>query len=87
MPEYMMTEHALFEMKRRGLSKELVQSVLSAPEQQLEARPGRLVLQSRVKIGEQGKTYLVRVFVDTDREPPEVVTAYRTNKVSKYWRE
>jgi hypothetical protein len=28
----------------------------------------------------------VRVFVDVDRAPPEVVTAYRTSKLAKYWR-
>jgi len=26
------------------------------------------------------------VFVDIDRQPPEVVTAYRTSKIEKYWR-
>ena len=31
--------------------------------------------------------YLVRVFVDIDRVPAEVVTSYRTSKVSKYWRD
>ena len=36
---------------------------------------------------EQGKTFLVRVFVDVDRDPAEVVTAYRTSKISKYWKE
>ncbi len=38
-------------------------------------------------MGEPGKLYLVRAFVDIDREPPEVVTVYRTSKISKYWRE
>jgi len=28
--------------------------------------------------------YLVRVFVDVDRTPEEVVTAYRTSKIEKY---
>jgi hypothetical protein len=32
-----------------------------------------------------GKTYIVRVFVDIDRSPPEIVTVYRTSKVGKYW--
>ena len=31
--------------------------------------------------------YLVRVVVDVDRNPAEVVTAYRTSKIAKYWRE
>jgi len=30
---------------------------------------------------------MVRVVVDVDREPNEVVTAYRTSKIEKYWRE
>jgi hypothetical protein len=30
---------------------------------------------------------LVRVFVDVDRKPAEVVTAYRTSRIAKYWRE
>jgi hypothetical protein len=36
---------------------------------------------------EPPKMYLVRAFVDIDRKPAEVVTAYRTSKISKYWRE
>lgn len=28
----------------------------------------------------------MRVFVDVDREPAEVVTVYRTSKIAKYWR-
>jgi hypothetical protein len=46
-------------------------------------RLGRDVLQSRINVG--GKTYLVRVFVDVDRLPAEVVTAYLTSQVGKYW--
>lgn len=73
-------------MRRRELSEELVRSVLASAEQRIEIRPGRVVLQSRVSMGEPGKTYLVRVFVDVERRPPEVVTAYRTSKLWKYWR-
>jgi len=45
---------------------------------------GRDVAQSRVEY--QGREYLVRVFIDVDRLPAEVVTAYRTSKIAKYWR-
>jgi len=37
-------------------------------------------------IGFPPKTYLLRVFVDVDREPPAVVTIYLTSKIKKYWR-
>lgn len=56
-----------------------VEAVLAAPEQQVPAYGGRLIYQSRV-----GR-FLVRVVVEHDRNPTEVVTAYRTTNVSKCW--
>lgn len=85
-PGYRITEHALFEMERRGLSQDLIWSAVRKTEQQFEMRPGRTIFQSRVTMGEPGKRYLLRIFVDTDREPAEIVTAYRTSRVQKYWR-
>jgi hypothetical protein len=84
--DYVITPHVAFEMERRGLSEQIVRSVLSAPEQRLEVRRGRVVLQSRVSLGEPARNYLIRVIVDIDRQPAEVVTAYRTSRISKYWR-
>lgn len=81
------TSHAIFEMKRRYLSEELIRRVIEHPEQHWEIRKGRFVYQTRVKMDIPEKDYLVRVFLDTDREPPEVVTAYRTSKIEKYWRD
>ncbi|MEW6325639.1 MAG: DUF4258 domain-containing protein [Nitrospirota bacterium] len=83
---YVITEHAFFEMKRRGINEEMIRAVLNAPEQGMDVRPGRIVLQSRIPAGSPSRTYLMRVFVDVDRQPAEVVTAYCTSKVSKYWR-
>lgn len=80
-----LTSHALTEMARRGITPEVVRAVLRAPGQRIAVRPARVVCQS--VIDEGGRRYLVRVFVDIDREPPEVVTAYRTSKIEKYWRE
>ena len=58
---------------------EEVEAVLAAPEQQVPGYAGCLVCQSRVGL------FLVRVVVEPDRDPPEVVTAYRTSDVGKYW--
>ena len=85
-PNYVVTDHALFEMKRRALSQDILRQVLGSPEQRLDVRPGRVVLQSRVSVGVPAKVKLLRVVVDIDREPAEVVTVYRTSKISKYWR-
>ena len=82
---YLLTEHARVQMARRGLSESLVAEILRGPEQRLPAGPDRAVLQSRMPGAEAGKVYLVRVLVDVGKTPPEVVTAYRTSKVSKYW--
>jgi hypothetical protein len=71
-------------MQRRGIGREVVLQVMSGPEQTIDVRPGRVVMQSQMT--QEGRVYLVRVFVDTDRHPAEVVTVYRTSKVSKYWR-
>lgn len=81
------TPHARIEMERRALDESVVRRVLESPEQEEVVRPGRLVLQSRVSIGVPARTYLVRLFVDVDRRPPEVVTVYRTSKITKYWKE
>ena len=85
--EYHITDHAQFEMERRQITEAEIAQVLSEPEQVEMVRPGRAVLQSRVAYGELGRTHLLRVFVDIDEEPAEVVTAYRTSKIEKYWRD
>lgn len=83
---YRLTGHAKEEMARRQISQDDVAKVLASPEQFEAVRKGRNVYQSRIKVGKPHQRYLLRVFVDVDRKPPEVVTAYRTSKIEKYWR-
>ena len=83
---YRLTDHARLEMARRQISTAEVESVLAAPEQTECVREGRAVYQSRIALGEPAKTYLLRVVMDFDRQPSEVVTVYRSSKVQKYWR-
>jgi hypothetical protein len=71
-------------MERRGISEAEIARVLSSPEQTEVVRPGRVVFQSREEFGEPSQIYLLRVFVDVDRRPAEVVTAYRTSRIEKY---
>lgn len=73
-------------MNRRSLDKQIVRQVLAVPGQCVEVRLGRIVAQSQIAMGSPEKMYLIRVFVDVDRSPAEVVTVYRTTKISKYWR-
>ena len=89
---YRLTDHAKTEMARRAISEDDIAAVLASPEQSehvregREGREGREVYQSRFELGDPPKTFLIRVFVDFDREPAAVVTVYRTSKVEKYWR-
>jgi Domain of unknown function (DUF4258) len=80
--DYILTDHAVIELSRRGLEQRDIDAVLRNPE--VDVRPGRVVLQSKYLEG--GTEYLLRVFVDIDHTPAEVVTAYRTSKIAKYWR-
>ena len=82
---WVLTPHALSELARRRIDQDTVMRVLRSPGQRYAVRRGRDVLQSLVEIG--GKTYVVRVFVDIDRTPPEVVTVYRSSQIEKYWSE
>lgn len=82
---YRLTEHARVEMERRQIGEQEIAHVLASPEQILIVRTGRVVYQARVEIGEPPKRYLLRIFVDVDRDPAEVITVYRTSKVEKYW--
>jgi len=82
--EYSISAHARFEMQRRGIDEEMVKQILSKPEQRFLIWGGREVYQSRLNLA--GKGYLVRVFVDKFRHGVEVITVYRTSKISKYWR-
>ena len=86
MTDYSITDHAYFEMQRRDISEQIVRKVLYKPDHVEEVRADRHVYQSKIKFGNSDRTYLIRVFVDIGREPMEVVTVYRTYKITKYWR-
>ncbi|MBI3697461.1 MAG: DUF4258 domain-containing protein [Acidobacteria bacterium] len=83
---YRLTDHARLEMARRHITEAEIAQVLAAPEQIERLRPGRIVAQSRLPVGEPPRRSLLRVVVDVDRQPPDVVTAYRTSKLQQYWR-
>ena len=58
--------------------------MLAKPGQMEFVRDGQVVYQAKIDLEEPPKTYILRVFVDIDRKPPEVVTVYKTSKIEKY---
>jgi hypothetical protein len=54
------------------------------PDKVIPVRGGRILIQGLVPSTGSVTPYLLRVFLDVDREPPVVVTAYKTSKLEKY---
>ena len=84
---WMLTDHARDELARRQIAVTAVRDVLLRPGQRLAIHSGREVWQAVQLLGAPPRPYLVRVVVDIDRSPREVVTADRTIKIRKYWRQ
>jgi hypothetical protein len=78
------SDHARLEIVRRDIPFEVVEQVLSSPEQSVPEHGGLVARQSRVEL--EGRQYLVRVIVAEQPDASVVVTAYRTSRVGKYWR-
>jgi len=74
--------HASFEMRRRGITLGEVTAVVRNPGQTVPSKKGREIRQSLV--GMRGRL-LLRVVVRETNVAYRVVTAYKTSKVSKYW--
>jgi hypothetical protein len=81
-----LTDHARRQMVRRDLDEGVVRYVLEAPDSVELVREGRIVAQKFLPLGKPARQYLIRVFVDVDRTPAEIVTVYRTSRIGKYGR-
>lgn len=73
--------HAREQMLSRGIDEALILQVLANPSQIVE-EDGLAVYQSVFK--ESGQEYLLRIFVNSEKNPPMVVTVYKTSKIKKY---
>jgi hypothetical protein len=81
--DFVLTDHADKEARRRQIPLEWIESTMARPEQISSGTNNRKIFQSRVVA--DGKTYLVRLVVEDWHQPPVVVTVYRTSKIEKYW--
>lgn len=81
---FVYSKHALEEMVRRRIPRDMADEVLRKPEQVVDEHSLRKCYQSRVYC-EEGELFLLRVIVDVNTEPGVVITLYRTSKISKYW--
>ena len=79
------SKHAHEQMLLRGIAYETVNDVVSFPDQTIvnEDEPTKVIYQSLIK--ENNTMFLLRVFVDTEKEPNVIITVYKTTKISKYY--
>jgi hypothetical protein len=77
-------DHAEHQINRRGISAKDVHAVLDNPDSIEVLREGRVVVQGFVMSEIPRRSAFLRIFVDVDRNPPVIVTAYKTSKLEKY---
>ena len=83
--DFIFSRHAHEQMARRGISHETVTNVVSCPDQTIAdiETPTKIIYQSLIK--EDNRMFLLRVFVETDKQPNVIITVYKTTKISKYY--
>jgi len=78
--------HAGFEAERRGIKEEFIKDVVRNPQQKMPSKKGRVVAQSKYYDEKENKEMLLRVIGIEASDKFEVVTVYKTSKISKYWK-
>ena len=76
------SQHSLEQINIRGMNETIIEDVLNLPDKVIIHSEGVDIYQKLVI--ENNKRYLYRVFVNINKEPPMVITAYKTSKVDKY---
>lgn len=73
-----LTEHAVERLRARAISIPRVLRALEQPDRVVTVRLGRVAVDHL----ERGR--LLRLIVDVDCDPPEVVTAFETSRIHRY---
>lgn len=85
MIQLIISDHAKEQIAERNIPVSVVLEVANNPGQQHDNDIDETVCQSKVSFGI--KTYLLRVFINFTKNPPVIISVYRTSKINKYWRE
>jgi len=79
------SEHAKNQLVERKISIQLIEKILLEPQQILEVKSNRKIAHRVFKIDNQN--FLLRVIFEDYGTRLEVITAYLTTKIDKYWRD
>jgi SOS response regulatory protein OraA/RecX len=78
-----LSRHARQQLRERNIEPELVQETVENPDQIVATGRNKRIAQKRYQ--REGKDFLLRV-VFSEGDNPEIITAYWTSRVSRYWR-
>ncbi len=80
---YRVSRHAQQTIRERNIPETAIDTVLNSPQQIVDGKDGKRVYQSVFKVYD--RQFLVRVIVNDDHDPVEVITVYKTSQIDKYW--
>jgi uncharacterized DUF497 family protein len=79
------TNHAKDEIRNRALDIKQLEEILTNPGQIVESDNNRKVYQELIEFIDK-KKYVVRIIIEETNDTINVVTVYKSSKISKYWR-
>jgi hypothetical protein len=85
MNKIIFSNHAKEQMRKRAIAREIVMSVISHPEEILVDDEDATVTIFQSLIKEDQQWFLLRVFINKNKIPHEIITLYKTSKIKKYY--
>lgn len=85
MPDLRITEHARWQLARRGIPIELLEVALRDPHQRVAGAHGRTIYHLRYTSFSAGHEMLLRVITEPSDDTLIVVSVYATSRVDRYW--
>ena len=83
MADYIFSKHALERIEERLIPMDVVLAVINSLENIIVGE--EMVIHQAIVNFEGKGEFLVRVFVNTIKQPPIVITVYKTSKPDKYY--
>ncbi|MDR2802389.1 MAG: DUF4258 domain-containing protein [Prevotellaceae bacterium] len=85
MNNFIFSKHAEEQMLRRGISRKTAMAVISQPEEILVDDKDATVVIFQSLVKEENQWFLLRIFINKDKTPNEIITLYKTSKIQKYY--
>jgi len=79
---YIFSVHAKERMKARGISDSEVLDAMNRPDSTIYEHQCKMIVHKMFSENDEKK--LLRIFVNTCKEPNLIITAYKTSKIDKY---